>query len=886
MARPLPARPLTLETLEDRTVPSTSTLHTALGTISYDPTTASTSTLLVAFNNTTKDYTHYSALAGTEVETSLQLLPGYYLVQVSPGVGMDQALTAYADSGLVRDVSPDYLLNVQTTPNDPQYAGQWSLNGSSPDGINASSAWSVARGSTKTIVSVMDTGIDYNHVDLYQNIWINQGEIPASRRAHLIDVDGDGIITFRDLNDPRNQGPGKITDINHDGRIDAADILAPMIKDKNGNDTGLGGWATGTDKDHNGFVDDLVGWNFVDNNNKPMDDNGHGTHVSGIIGASGNNGTGVTGINWVTQLMDVKFMNANGEGSIGSFIAGLDYAVANGAKISNNSWAGGTYTSLLYDAINNARAHGHIFVAAAGNAATNIDVNPSYPASYQVNNVVVVASSSRTGTLSSFSNYGIGTVKVAAPGEGILSTLPGNQYGTMSGTSMAAPEVTGTLALIWSQHPNWTYTQVINQMLATVHKVSALNGKVTTSGIVDAAAAVGASTGGVINASPRVLTSVASGTDVNTINRILVTFDEPVNPATMNPSAIKLIGPSGKLVTMTSVKAIADSGNRKWMLNFLTQNVPGTYSLQVLNTVKDMKGKALAPYYTTFSINKTATYANKKVYPIPDVGTATSPIFVNQNATVDNIAVKINLQHTFDGDLAVYLVSPDGHQVALAYRMGGSGDNFVNTVFADSAGKSIADAKAPFTGTFQPAQPLSNFHGLQALGNWKLVVKDLVKGDVGKIISWSMTLTTNTPGIAAVKSTKVASVEGFADEAPAATTAPASLTTTVSGPGLVSQHLVSALGDVVIPVNNPGMTATPTPTGTTPQGWLARDLAATQSEDRRDPAPVTPHEEEEFAFSDAVFQQATLPQSASSVLTATSTPAPGGNQDLEDPMFG
>src|SRR5262249_15420115 len=159
------------------------------------------------------------------------------------------------------------------------------------------------------------------------------------------------------------------------------------------------------------------------------------------------------------------------------------------------------------------------------------DVNPSYPASYDVNNVVVVASSSKTGALSSFSNYGIGTVQVAAPGEGIVSTLPGNQYGTMSGTSMAAPEVTGTLALIWSKNPTWTYTQVINRMLATVHKDSALSGKVATAGIVDAAAAVGASTGGIVNVSPRVLTSAASGTDVNTLNRILVAFDEPVNPA-------------------------------------------------------------------------------------------------------------------------------------------------------------------------------------------------------------------------------------------------------------------------------------------------------------------------------------------------------------------
>src|SRR5262249_47473415 len=162
-----------------------------------------------------------------------------------------------------------------------------------------------------------------------KNIWINQGEIPTAIKSKLIDTDGDGLITFRDLNDTRNQGTGKITDLNKNGYIDAGDVLKT---------TAQGGWANGVSDDGDSFKDDLVGWNFVENNNNPMDTFGHGTHIAGTIGAQGNNGVGVAGINWTSQLMAVRFMDGEGNGSISQFIQGLNYAVAHGAKISNNSW--------------------------------------------------------------------------------------------------------------------------------------------------------------------------------------------------------------------------------------------------------------------------------------------------------------------------------------------------------------------------------------------------------------------------------------------------------------------------------------------------------------------------------------------------------------------
>src|SRR4051794_25617181 len=205
--------------------------------------------------------------------------------------------------------------------------------------------------------------------DLYRNVWLNQAEIPGSRRANLVDVDGDGTITFKDLNDPRNQGPGKITDLNHDGYIDAADVLAPMGLNAQGQDTGQGGWAYpgNTQDGDTAHPNDFVGWNFVNNTNNPFDDNGHGTNVSGLIGAAGNNGTGIAGVDWQAQLMPVKFLDSGGNGGVGGAIAAINYSVLHGARISNSSWEGAPNDPGLQSAIANAGAHGQIFVAAAGN---------------------------------------------------------------------------------------------------------------------------------------------------------------------------------------------------------------------------------------------------------------------------------------------------------------------------------------------------------------------------------------------------------------------------------------------------------------------------------------------------------------------------------------
>ncbi|WP_206107712.1 S8 family serine peptidase [Paludisphaera rhizosphaerae] len=395
---------------------------------------------------------------------------------------------------------PRQTFSIDATPNDPQYSDgtQWGLNGTY--GINAPTAWNTSTGSTKTTVAVIDTGVDYNHPDLYQNIWINQGEIPASRRANLIDEDGDGKITFYDLNyqaadgSKPNQGIGKITDQNGDGRITAADLLVTMGR-TNGVDNGTGGWADGISNDGaiNGvtYVDDIVGWNFVSNTNNPFDDNGHGTHVSGIIGATGNNGVGVSGVNWQVQIMPLKILNSAGNGTDTAAAAALRYSAAMGAKVSNNSYGGsGTISSTFDNAIAAAASAGSVFVAAAGNSSTNTDVSPSSPSGSTQPNVISVASIDSDGSLSWFSNYGATTVDIAAPGGNIYSTLPGNSYGYMSGTSMATPFVTGAAALLATAHSDWTYTQIVNQILSTAKPLASLTGKVATGGELNLGAAL------------------------------------------------------------------------------------------------------------------------------------------------------------------------------------------------------------------------------------------------------------------------------------------------------------------------------------------------------------------------------------------------------------
>jgi subtilisin family serine protease len=423
-------RKLSLERLECREVPSASFGDLAINSKHFDQ-----HQIIVALRN---DASSTSAAALHIRQTAVSLGDGLYRVSLPNGIHVAQGLAYYGSQVYVRYAQPDYTVSLAKTPNDPSFSQQWGLNntgqnsGSADADIDAPEAWNISTGSGKTIVAVIDTGVDYTHPDLAANIWTNTREIA-----------GNGI-----------------------------------------------------DDDRNGYVDDVHGWDFANNDNNPMDDNGHGTHVAGIIGAVGNNGIGIDGVNWRVQIMALKFLDASGSGSLSNAIRALNYAVANGAVVTNNSYSGGYYYQAFNDAIKNAQSHGVIFVAAAGNGGTNTDTSPAYPSGYNPDNVISVAATDRNDGLASFSNYGPNTVDLAAPGVQIYSTLKGNSYGSMSGTSMAAPFVTGAVALLRDVHPTWTYQQIINQLYSTVDPLSSLRGKVKTGGRLNIGKALGGSSNG------------------------------------------------------------------------------------------------------------------------------------------------------------------------------------------------------------------------------------------------------------------------------------------------------------------------------------------------------------------------------------------------------
>lgn len=323
--------------------------------------------------------------------------------------------------------------------------------------VQVEEAWKITRGSPEIIVAVIDTGVDYTHEDLLPNLWRNTKEIPHN----------------------------------------------------------------GVDDDGNGYADDLIGWDFVSNDNKPYDlaveplqlltggNPGHGTHCAGNVAARGENGIGIAGVAPNVKIMSLRFISEKGQGTTADAIKAIKYAVDNGAQILSNSWGSEgedpddeTSNQALRDAIQYAQDNGTLFVAAAGNGHqgkgynNDTDPKPAYPASYPHDNIISVAALDANDNFGTFSNWGARSVDIGAPGVKVYSTTVGSEYSDMvldkfgfkaswDGTSMAAPHVAGAAALYWSAHPTKTWKDVKNALLATARKVPAARGKLVTEGKLD-----------------------------------------------------------------------------------------------------------------------------------------------------------------------------------------------------------------------------------------------------------------------------------------------------------------------------------------------------------------------------------------------------------------
>jgi subtilisin family serine protease len=350
------------------------------------------------------------------------------LVSVSAG-DVGQTIRRLERDPSVAFAEPNYVVSASShgsTPNDPSVHQLWGLDnfgqtvnwvtGTADADIDAKEAWSVSTGSPNVTVAVIDTGVDMSHPDLAANIWVNEGENCAGCRTN------------------------------------------------------------GADDDGNGFVDDWRGWDFVNEDNNPTDDHGHGTHVAGTIAAAGNNGVGIAGVTWSAKLMPLKFLSASGSGSVADAIEAILYADAQGVPILNNSWGGEDFSQALLDAIELTDASGALFVAAAGNDFTNTDASPTYPSGFVVPNVLSVGSSDAFDRKSWFSNYGATSVDLSAPGSNILSTWPGGTYRFQDGTSMAAPHVAGAAALVKAAQPGTSGAGLKALLLRTADPVAALAG--------------------------------------------------------------------------------------------------------------------------------------------------------------------------------------------------------------------------------------------------------------------------------------------------------------------------------------------------------------------------------------------------------------------------
>ena len=601
---------------------------------------------------------------------SRQLLDGRIAeLSIPKGVSRDGLIKQLSRHQAIEVAEPNYLLHAienseVVIPNDPRFSELWGMHNTGTGGgvndadIDAPEAWELTKGSHDVVVGVIDTGTDYNHPDLAANIWTNPNEIASN----------------------------------------------------------------GIDDDNNGVIDDVHGFSAVNNNGNPMDGQGHGTHVAGSIGASGDNATGVVGVNWNVTMIPCQFLGADGSGTTAGAIACINYFTnlkqnhGVNVRLTSNSWGGGGFSQALSDAIQAGNDAGILFIAAAGNDADNSDQTPHYPSSYNLPGIISVASTDRSDNLSSFSTYGAVSVDLGAPGSAILSTTPNNTYASYSGTSMATPHVAGAAALVWSLNPELTIAEMKTLLMDSGDSLAALTGK-TVSGkrlnVKNALDAADPEPGFSLGLTPALQTVTAGD---------VVTYTLSVNDIADWQGVVNLTANATPAIPGLTLSAVQAVPGQTIVLTAPTssQTAWGTYQISVngLDETGELTKSVAATLKVLPAGLQDLPFENTSPVAIPDnnVGGISSVINVPDSGTVFGVTVGVNISHTWIGDLTVKLVSPAGSEFVLHNKEGGSADNLVKS------------------------WTLDNFNGEVINGDWKLLVSDTASIDTGTLNSWNLNI--------------------------------------------------------------------------------------------------------------------------------------------------